>query len=161
MTFDDYRDKILAALATLILSGVGYVCFIAVDAASRDEVKQMILDYKDYSLTAEARAEVQSMIKEAKESSYYSQDRGMIRRSIDDLYRICSDIDKQSEKNKEAIDVQTTLIWAELHKMSVELERIRVIYEMLDTQNQKKKEPMRFQRYQYPFNSDTRIDPEE
>lgn len=139
MTFDDYRDKIIAALATILIAGIGYISIIALNAASKEDVEVMINKYKDPSLTPAARTEVQIMINDAKQSTPYMQDKAWVSGNIQDLnarvFKLTSDV----EKNRDMIDAHTKGLWDEIAKLRVEVEKMNMWRDLYQYQDAPKK----------------------
>lgn len=138
MTFDDYRDKIIASLAAILLGGIAYISIIALGAASKADVEVMISKSKEESLTPTARNEVQMMINEAKQNSIYMQDKSWIHGSIQDLNSKVSKSSADVEKNRDMIELHHKTVWDELARLRVEIERVNMWRQFYEDEAKKK-----------------------
>lgn len=142
MTFDDYRDKIIASLAAILAATMGYVSIVALNAASKSDVQSMISEAKESWMTPTIRAEVQSMINESRQNSFYMQDKNWISGNIQELHAKCANLTTEVNKNREMVDTYYKQMWHELSKMRIEIEKTNVWRELFDgVQKKKEYEP--------------------
>lgn len=113
LTFEDFQNKILAAIGVLLLSGATFVVVKVVNAPTKDDVEKMI--------------------SRAQETGYYTQDRNTIQKSIQDLFNIMSKVSDDQERLKGRIDANNDKIilnneklWAELALLRIEMEKIKM-----------------------------------
>lgn len=113
LTFEDFQNKILAAIGVLLLSGATFVVVKVVNAPTKDDVEKMI--------------------SRAQETGYYTQDRNTIQKSIQDLFSIVNKVSDDQERLKGKLDANNDKIilnneklWAELALLRIEMEKIKM-----------------------------------
>lgn len=110
MEWSEYRDKILLSLAGIFMIVLGYLTLQVLETPSKDDVAEMI--------------------KSSHESSPYMQDRGAIKKSIDDLYMAVTRHSTVLENAKDRIIQNNEKMWQDIGALRLDMERMTVRIQM-------------------------------